>query len=235
MRVRTGLGTDITDGDSVAVQRCLPDRDRRATATASPPTSWPRRCGARPSAPWPPGAPSTWSCRCARPTASAATSCRATSTAWASVVAVATRASRGGCGSSPRPTLLRYVVEKGSIAVDGVSLTVAEVADDALRRRAHPGDARAHDARRREPGRPRQHRGGRARQVRREAARRSTRMTTPQTRFATIEEAIEDIRAGKMVVVCDDAGPRERGRPDDGGAVRHAGRDQLHGQGRRAA
>src|SRR5919199_3943611 len=28
-------------------------------------------------------------------------------------------------------------------------------------------------------------------------------MTTPQTRFATIEEAIEDIRAGKMVVVCD--------------------------------
>jgi 3,4-dihydroxy 2-butanone 4-phosphate synthase/GTP cyclohydrolase II len=28
-------------------------------------------------------------------------------------------------------------------------------------------------------------------------------MTTPKTRFATIEEAIEDIRAGKMVVVCD--------------------------------
>jgi 3,4-dihydroxy 2-butanone 4-phosphate synthase / GTP cyclohydrolase II len=28
-------------------------------------------------------------------------------------------------------------------------------------------------------------------------------MTTPKSRFATIEEAIEDIRAGKMVVVCD--------------------------------
>src|ERR671934_534198 len=28
-------------------------------------------------------------------------------------------------------------------------------------------------------------------------------MTTPDTRFSTIEEAIEDIRAGKMVVVCD--------------------------------
>jgi 3,4-dihydroxy 2-butanone 4-phosphate synthase/GTP cyclohydrolase II len=28
-------------------------------------------------------------------------------------------------------------------------------------------------------------------------------MTTPKTRFATIEEAIEDVRAGKMVVVCD--------------------------------
>ena len=30
------------------------------------------------------------------------------------------------------PELLRYVVEKGSIALDGVSLTVAEVAEDAL-------------------------------------------------------------------------------------------------------
>jgi len=30
------------------------------------------------------------------------------------------------------PELLRYVVEKGSIAVDGVSLTVAEVGDDAF-------------------------------------------------------------------------------------------------------
>src|SRR5215216_383168 len=28
-------------------------------------------------------------------------------------------------------------------------------------------------------------------------------MTTPDTRFSTIEDAIEDIRAGKMVVVCD--------------------------------
>src|SRR4051795_7967069 len=28
-------------------------------------------------------------------------------------------------------------------------------------------------------------------------------MTTPGTRFSTIEDAIEDIRAGKMVVVCD--------------------------------
>jgi riboflavin synthase len=31
---------------------------------------------------------------------------------------------------SPDPALLRYVVEKGSIAVDGVSLTVAEVDDE---------------------------------------------------------------------------------------------------------
>jgi len=36
------------------------------------------------------------------------------------------RVVRVGCG----PELLRYVVEKGSIAVDGVSLTVAEVDDE---------------------------------------------------------------------------------------------------------
>jgi len=30
------------------------------------------------------------------------------------------------------PELLRYCVEKGSIAVDGVSLTVAELAEDAF-------------------------------------------------------------------------------------------------------
>ena len=33
---------------------------------------------------------------------------------------------------APPPGLLRYVVEKGSIAVDGVSLTVAEVDDESL-------------------------------------------------------------------------------------------------------
>jgi riboflavin synthase len=33
---------------------------------------------------------------------------------------------------SAPPELLRYVVEKGSIAVDGVSLTVSALADDAF-------------------------------------------------------------------------------------------------------
>ena len=65
--------------------------------------------------------------RCGRGTTSAATSCRATSTARAPWRRWPRRASRGSSGS-PRPTsLLRYVVEKGSVAVDGVSLTVAEV------------------------------------------------------------------------------------------------------------
>ena len=43
--------------------------------------------------------------------------------------------------------VLRYVVEKGSVAVDGVSLTVAEVDDGLLHRLAHPRDAGAHDVR----------------------------------------------------------------------------------------
>ena len=50
----------------------------------------------------------------------------------------ARRRPRGRCPTAPTrrrrstrpPTLLRYVVEKGSITVDGVSLTVADASDD---------------------------------------------------------------------------------------------------------
>ena len=51
------------------------------------------------------------------------------------------------------PELLRYVVEKGSITVDGVSLTVARIDDGLVRRLAHPRDARAHQPRDRRAGR----------------------------------------------------------------------------------
>ena len=41
--------------------------------------------------------------------------------------------------------LARYLVEKGSITVDGVSLTVVEVTtDDRVLRQPHPGDAAGH-------------------------------------------------------------------------------------------
>ncbi len=51
--------------------------------------------------------------------------------------------------------LLRYVVEKGSIAVDGVSLTVSRDRRRRVLRVADPRDAGAHDARARpSPGRP---------------------------------------------------------------------------------
>ena len=45
------------------------------------------------------------------------------------------------------PEVLRYVVEKGSIAIDGVSLTVASVDEGGFHRFPDPRDARAHDAR----------------------------------------------------------------------------------------
>ena len=59
---------------------------------------------------------------------------------------------RRGCSRSRRPTeILRYCVEKGSITVEGVSLTVAALGGRGLRRRAHPAHARGDDARRRSP------------------------------------------------------------------------------------
>ena len=41
-------------------------------------------------------------------------------------------------GAHAPPTLLRYVVEKGSITVDGISLTVVDAARRRLHRRRHP-------------------------------------------------------------------------------------------------
>ena len=102
-----------------------------------------------------------------------------------------------------RRSSLRYVVEKGSIAVDGVSLTVVDVDDAGLRGVADPRDARAHDARLGRAGATREPGGGRAREVRGEAGDASECRRMTDTPFSTIEEAIEDIRAGKMVVVCD--------------------------------
>ena len=67
------------------------------------------------------------------------------------------------------PELLGYLVEKGSVTVDGVSLTVAGLDERRLRRRADPAHAVRDDARRARPGRAGQPRGRRAREVRRAA------------------------------------------------------------------
>ena len=102
--------------------------------------------------------------------------------------------------------LLRYVVEKGSIAVDGVSLTVSRVDERTLRRVADTGDSRANDPWSRRAREDREPRSRHRRQVRREA-RRGVAMSTPareEILFATVEEALEDIAAGRMVVVVDD-------------------------------
>ena len=128
---------------------------------------------------------------------------------------------------------LRYVVEKGSIAVDGVSLTVAAVDDDALRGLADPGDARAHDARRR----PR-----RARPVNLEVDVIAKYVEKLASRPCGAHErtvAVQHHRGGARGHPrrpdgrgLRRRGPRERGRPDAGGPVRHARGDQLHGHAR---
>ena len=110
----------------------------------------------------------------------------------------------------PPRELLRYLVEKGSVALEGVSLTVAAVDETGFEIALIPHTLARDDAvraGRRKPGQPRDRRAG---QVRREAAPRydapvtMTADTRTESPFATVEEAIEDIRAGRFVVVVDD-------------------------------
>ena len=123
--------------------------------------------------------------------------------------------------------LLPYVVERGSIAIEGVSLTSPSCRRCRARGLADPRDARADHARGRRARRPRERRMRRARPVRPPAA--ATPGVSPLPRkeqpmaeadrdreedrspFATIEEAIEDIRRGRMVVVCDDENRENEG------------------------
>ena len=174
---------------------------------------------------------STSSPRCGPASRSAGTSSRATSTASARCARVDRGRLRApGAGRGPRRPR-RYVVEHGSVAVDGVSLTVAALGDGRVRGLADPGDARAHDARRPGRGERGQPRGGRGRPLRRAPrARLQTKKDLrwlnpdPQTppppdakrgggrpRSRPIEEAIEEIRRGRMVVVCDDENRENEG------------------------
>ena len=75
------------------------------------------------------GRASTSSSRWPPTRGSAATSCRATSTASARSSAVREDGFARVVTIEADPQLLRYVVEKGSITVDGVSLTVARIDD----------------------------------------------------------------------------------------------------------
>ena len=150
-------------GASIAVNGCCLtvvafDAARAAGGRPTPPT---RPSPARTSATSRPATRSTSSGRSAWPTGSAATSCRATSTASAPSPA------RARPRVSLPDGLARYIVEKGSITVDGVSLTVVEAGRRRLHRRRHPAHRRGHHARPQGPGRPRQPRGRRHRQVRR--------------------------------------------------------------------
>ena len=67
------------------------------------------------------------------------------------------------------------------------------------------------------------------------AAERRAAAVTFETRrrrgaLRDIDEALDDMRMGKMVVVCDDEDRENEGDLTHGGAVRHARAHQLHGQ-----
>ena len=112
------------------------------------------------------------------------------------------------------PRLLRYCVEKGSIAVDGVSLTVADSRRRGLRGRTRAAHARGDHTRRsrapatrstsRPTSSPSTWRGSRGYDL--------TMATAAERRtFASIEDAIEDVRNGKFVVVVDDPNRENEG------------------------
>ena len=117
--------------------------------------------------------------------------------------------------------VLRYTIEKGSVCVSGVSLTVTAIDDESFTVALIPHTRAVTTLGRLEPGRARQPRGRPARQVRRKAGRNGCPGTIeavlmsikteyqeayPEldaSTFATVEEAIAEVRAGRMVVVVD--------------------------------
>ena len=106
------------------------------------------------------------------------------------------------------PRLARYLVEKGSVAIDGVSLTVSALSDEGFSVSLIPETLqRTNLGAIGEGERVNIEVDILAKHVERLMAlsggphMSSSRTTTP---FATVEQAIEDILEGKMVVVCDD-------------------------------
>ena len=122
------------------------------------------------------------------------------------------------------PGLARYLVEKGSVTVDGVSLTVSALgggpAEPALvRGQPHPGHAGGDHPRPPAAGRRRQPGSRRDRQVRGtdagQPAGGGAVMTAAQAQgtvpLDSVERAIADIAAGRAVVVVDDANRENEG------------------------
>ena len=119
------------------------------------------------------------------------------------------------------PDLLRYTVDKGSITLSGVSLTIAELGEDWVEvslipetlERTNLGDGRAGKQAERRVRHRGEVRGAVAGTIRWKGASVSQNDRDRETKasvteagespFSTIEEAIEEIRRGRMVVVCD--------------------------------
>ena len=124
------------------------------------------------------------------------------------------------------PELARYVVEKGSITVDGVSLTVMAVDDDSFSVGLIPTTLKLTVLGAKAVGDP----------VNLEVdviAKYVEKMLGHGRSEAVvlhdIERAIKDIAAGRPVDRRRRRGPRERGRPDLRRRARHAGAARLHG------
>ena len=134
------------------------------------------------------------------------------------------------------PELLRYVVEKGSVTVDGVSLTVVAVLADGFTVAVIPHTVAVTTlgSKTRDDG---QCRDRRRRQVRRIAAGRTPVMTTnpiiddvgedDSPTLSGIEEAARRVRAGRDPRRGGRRGSRERGRSDHGRRARDAREDRV--------
>ena len=116
--------------------------------------------------------------------------------------------SRGGFRADTRrrgrEDLARYLVEKGSVTLDGVSLTVSGVSEEGFSVSLIPETLARTSLAGTQVGIG-QSRGGTRQHV--ERTRRGRRPNEPVEDphpVATVEEAIEEIEQGKMVVVCDD-------------------------------
>ena len=131
LRIADALAPQLREGDSVAVNGvCLTAtarRRRRLRRQAMAETL--RALVARRSCAT--GSPVNLELRCAPATGSAATSCRGTSTGPARSREIREEGISRVLEIECEPRLLRYLVEKGSVALDGVSLTVSALSDAA--------------------------------------------------------------------------------------------------------
>ena len=162
---------------------------------------------------WSVGRRSTSNARCGSATNWAAISSPAMSTASAKPCRPRRKmARRAGCSGCPS-TLARFIAAKGSVAVDGVSLTVNEVQGDTFGVNIIPHTAVGHQLRHHAAGRQGEHRDRHAGALRRPAARRRALMenlhaslVTPNCRSTSprAEELIEEARNGRMFILVDD-------------------------------
>ena len=153
-----------------------PARAADHAATSSSATAWPSTAAASPSprtrakrwlsicstrrwrgrisARWRPARRSISNAPSPHTPGSAAISCRATSTPPAPILAFEQVKADHRLEIALPKEFARYVAFKGSIAIDGISLTVAEVRDEKLCRLDHPAHPRRHEPAGRKSRRP---------------------------------------------------------------------------------